>query len=367
MIIQAQSAVIAGELVGTTWVEVSEDVIRSVNSGINPSPDQIIDGILIPGFVDIHCHGGGGKYFSALSPKEIHTVIQSHRGHGTTSIFASLVTEPLETLKDQIEQLKPFVALGQIAGIHLEGPYLSHARCGAHDPSLLINPEMSDLKDLLQVAQGSISMITIAPELPGAIEAITFLNSMGVRVALGHTDGGFKDAAAGTNAGATIVTHFMNAMDKTLGTDTFASYVIADERLSIEVILDGHHLPFGVVKDIYTAVGDRLIFVTDAMAAAGATDGSYTIGKLPVHVKDGVARLETNGALAGSTLTMDDVFFNAIHELGLSIPEAVAATSTRAAKLMGLSNRGEIALGNRADLLSYNQSQKIITLVNSSE
>lgn len=363
MIIQAKSAVIAGELVDATWVEISGDEIRAVNSGLNPNPDQVIDGVLIPGFVDIHCHGGGGKYFSALTPGEVHSVIQTHRGHGTTSLFASLVTEPLETLKHQIEKLKPFVASGQIAGIHLEGPYLSHARCGAHDPSLLINPEISDLKDLLLIAQGSISMITIAPELPGAIEAITFLQSMGVRVALGHTDGGFKDAANGTNAGGTIITHFLNAMDKKLGEDTFASYVITDERLSIELILDGHHLPFSIAKDIHTAVGDRLIFVTDAMAAAGGIDGNYTIGKLPVIVKDSIARLESNGALAGSTLTMDTVFLNAINELGLSIPEAVAATSTRAAKRMGLSNCGDIAVGHRADLLEFNPGEKTITLI----
>ena len=363
-IIQAKSAVIAGELVGATWVEISENVIRSVNSGVNSSPDQTIDGVLIPGFVDIHCHGGGGKYFSALTPGEIHSVIETHRGHGTTSLFASLVSEPIETLKEQIQRLKPFVASGQIAGIHLEGPYLSHAKCGAHDPLLLIDPEISEIQELLYVADGAISMITIAPELAGAAAAITFLRAAGVHVALGHTNGGFKDAAAGTNAGATIVTHFMNAMDKTVGADSFASFVIADERLSIELILDGQHVPFGAAEDIYTAVGDRLIFVTDAMAAAGATDGNYTIGKLPVIVKDGVARLESNGALAGSTLTMETVFLNAIHYLGLSIPEAVAATSTRAAQRMGLLNRGEIAVGNRADLLGYDADQKTITLIN---
>lgn len=365
MIIQATSAVVAGRMVGQTWVEVSENLIRSVNSGVNPLSDQSIDGVLMPGFVDIHCHGGGGKYFSAITPGEIHSVIETHRGHGTTSLFASLVSESLETLKEQIQRLKPFVTSGQIAGIHLEGPYLSHAKCGAHDPLLLINPEVSDIKEILEVAQGTISMITIAPELPGSIEAITYLSEAGVTVALGHTDGGFKDATAGTKAGATIVTHFMNAMDKNITPDSFASFVMADERLSIELILDGRHVTFAAAKEIYAAVGARLIFITDAMAAAGATDGKYTIGNLPVNVKDGVARLDSNGALAGSTLTMERVFLNAINELGLSIIEAVAATSTRAAERMGLSDRGEIAVGNRADLLSYHAGQKTITLINS--
>ena len=364
MIIQASSAVVDGQLRGTTWIEVSENLIRSINSGVHPAPDQIVDGTVIPGFVDIHCHGGGGKYFSALTPGEIHSVIETHCGHGTTSLFASLVTEPIDVLTTQIERLKPFVESGQIAGIHLEGPYLSHARCGAHDPALLVHPELSEIKELLAVADGALSMITIAPELPGAIAAITHLTAAGVTVALGHTDGDFGNAAAGTNAGATVITHFMNAMDKGLNDSSFASFVIADERLTVELILDGHHVPYKTAKEIYAAIGNRLIFVTDAMAAAGATDGNYTIGKMPVIVKEGVARLESNGALAGSTLTMDAVFLNAITQLDLSVTEAVAATSTRAAKAMGLNNRGEIAVGKRADLLSYNPTTQSITLIN---
>ena len=364
MIIQASSAVVDGQLRGTTWIEVSENLIRSINSGVHPTPDQIIDGTVIPGFVDIHCHGGGGKYFSALTPGEIHSVIETHRGHGTTSLFASLVTEPIDVLTTQIERLKPFVESGQIVGIHLEGPYLSHARCGAHDPALLVHPELSEIKELLAVADGALSMITIAPELPGAIAAITHLAAAGVTVALGHTDGDFGNAAAGTNAGATVITHFMNAMDKGLNDSSFASFVIADERLTVELILDGHHVPYKTAKEIYAAIGNRLIFVTDAMAAAGATDGNYTIGKMPVIVKEGVARLESNGALAGSTLTMDAVFLNAITQLDLSVTEAVAATSTRAAKAMGLNDRGEIAVGKRADLLSFNPTAQSITLIN---
>ena len=364
MIIQASSAVVDGQLLGTTWIEVSENLIRSINSGAHPAPDQIIDGTVIPGFVDIHCHGGGGKYFSALTPGEIHSVIETHRGHGTTSLFASLVTEPIDVLTTQIERLKPFVESGQIVGIHLEGPYLSHARCGAHDPALLIHPELSEIRELLAVADGALSMITIAPELPGAIAAISHLTAAGVTAALGHTDGDFGNAAAGTNAGATVITHFMNAMDKGLNDSSFASFVIADERLTVELILDGHHVPYKTAKEIYAAIGNRLIFVTDAMAAAGGTDGNYTIGKMPVIVKDSVARLESNGALAGSTLTMDAVFLNAINQLDLSITEAVAATSTRAAKAMGLNDRGEIAVGKRADLLSYNPTTQSITLIN---
>ena len=363
MIIQASSAVVAGALVGPTWVEISGQIIQSVHSGTHETPDQILEGTMIPGFIDIHCHGGGGKYFSALTPGEIHSVVETHRGHGTTSLMASLVSEPIAEIKKQIKNLIPFYQNGQIVGIHLEGPYLSHARCGAHDPQLLINPDLAEIKELVEIADGAIKMITIAPELPGAIEAIKYLTAAGVTVGLGHTNGNFSDAAAGTNAGASIITHFMNGMDKSLEPGSLASFVIADERICVELILDGHHLSFERAGEIYMALGSRTIFITDAMAAAGSIDGDYTIGKLPVTVKDGVARLESTQALAGSTLTMDQAFINARTHLSLSIPEAVAATSTRSAQLLGLKNRGEIAVGMRADLLSYDSKNQAITLV----
>jgi len=363
VIIQASSAVISSGLVGNTWVEISGDVIRSVNSGIHPTPDQVIDGVLIPGFIDIHCHGGGGKYFSALTAGEIHSVIETHRGHGTTSMLASLVTEPIETIKAQIARLVPLYESGQILGIHLEGPYLSHTHCGAHDPALLLNPELAEIKELIELGDGAIKVITIAPELPGAIEAIKFLSASGVKVAIGHSNASFAEAAAGTNAGATIVTHFMNGMNKSLAEGTFAAFVIADERLTVELILDGHHIPFLTAREIYSALGSRIIFISDAMAAAGSVDGAYTIGKLPVTVKEGIARLATGNSLAGSTLTMDTVFLNAVNSLGLSVAEAVAATATRPAKALGLKDRGVIAVGMRADLLSFNVTKETFSVI----
>ena len=304
------SAVVDARLVGETWIEVSENLIRSVNIGVNPAADQIIGGTLIPGFIDIHCHGGAGSYFSNAS--RVQDVLKVHREHGTTGIIASLVTESIEDLKVQIAALVQFYKSGQILGIHLEGPYLSHARCGAHEPSLLINPDVAEIKELLEIAKGAIAMITIAPELPGAIEAIKYLSAAGVKVALGHTNGDFKDAAAGTNAGASIVTHFLNAMSKELTEGSISSFVLVDERLSVELILDGHHVPFTTASEIIRAICNRVMLVTDAMAAAGGSDGTYAIGKLEVKVEDSVARLTSNNALAGSTLTMDQAFHNVI-------------------------------------------------------
>ena len=167
MIIQASSAIVDGALLGNTWIESSDGVITSVNPGIHSNPDTTTNGVLIPGFVDIHCHGGGGHYFSAISPDSITAAINAHKKTGTTSLVASLVSESIEDLKAQIQRLIPFYNRGEIVGIHLEGPYLSHARCGAHEPSLLIDPTVEQLKELVVIGQGSIKMVTIAPELQG--------------------------------------------------------------------------------------------------------------------------------------------------------------------------------------------------------
>ena len=361
MIIQAAGAIIDGFAKADTWVETAEGKIVSVNAGKHSNPDKLIDGILIPGFIDIHCHGGAGSYFSQAS--KVADVIKLHKEHGTTGIVASLVTGSIEDLKSQISALVPFYKSGEILGIHLEGPYLSHARCGAHEPSLLVNPDLAEIKELLEVGSGAIAMITIAPELPGAIEAIKFLSAAGVKVAIGHTNGDFKDAAAGTNAGATIVTHFMNAMNKEKVEGSITSFILVDDRLSIELILDGHHVPFTTASEIFEAVGDRVVLVTDAMAAAGSADGNYEIGKLSVKVQDSVARLESNGALAGSTLTMDTAFLNAVNQCGVGIEQAVQMSATNPAKALGLKDRGNIAAGMRADLLSYNSASGSISVI----
>lgn len=361
MIIQASSAVIEEGLVGDLWIEISENTIKSVNLGVHSSPDQVITGTLIPGFIDIHCHGGAGFYFSHGS--KISEVIAIHRNHGTTGIIASLVTESFDDLKVQITALVPFYKSGQILGIHLEGPYLSHARCGAHEPTLLVNPDVAEIKELLEIGAGAIAMITIAPELPGAIEAIKYLTAAGVKVGIGHTNGDFKDAAAGTNAGATVVTHFLNAMSKEKVQGSISSFVLVDERLSVELILDGHHVSFTAAAEVIQAIGNRVVLVTDAMAAAGAADGTYAIGKLQVKVENSVARLTSNNALAGSTLTMDQAFNNAIKHCGVSIPQAVLMCSTNPAKALALPDRGSIAVGMRADLLSYDSATQSLTVI----
>ena len=353
MIISAATVLIDQELQKEVWLEIEDGIIRSINSGTTPEYDLRYEGILIPGFVDIHCHGGGGKYFGGLTDTEITQVIATHRAGGTVAGLASLVTEPIENLISQIKRLVPFAQRGEIAGIHLEGPYLSHARCGAHDPNLLRTPTLAEVQTLLDAGQGFIKMITIAPELDGALEVIEYLAKSGVIAAIGHSQSDAATAQAAIDRGASVVTHFNNAMPKVIdGPGTMSSAVINELRVSLELILDGEHVSTQIVRDVFEAAPNRIVMVTDAMSAAGSTDGTYKIANLEVIVKDGVARLASNGSLAGSTLTMAKAFNHALNEIGVSITEAVHAASTLPALILGRFDLGEIAVG-KSGLLNH--------------
>ena len=346
MIISAATVLIEEELQKEVWLEIEDGVIRSINSGTSPEYDLRYDGILIPGFVDIHCHGGGGKYFASLTDSEIAQVIATHRAGGTVAGLASLVTEPIPNLIAQIKRLVPFAQRNEIAGIHLEGPYLSHARCGAHDPNLLRTPTIAEVETLLEAGQGFIKMITIAPELDSALEVIEYLAKSGVIAAIGHSQSDAATAQKAIDRGASVVTHFNNAMPKVVdGPGTMNSAVLNELRASLELILDGEHIATSVVREIFEAAPNRIVMITDAMSAAGSTDGTYQIANLEVNVKDGVARLASNGTLAGSTLTMAKAFNHALNEIGISITEAVHAASTLPALILGRSDLGEIAVG----------------------
>ena len=341
------------ELQKEVWLEIENGVIRSINNGTTPEYDHRYEGILIPGFVDIHCHGGGGKYFGGLTDSEIEQVVATHRAGGTVAGLASLVTEPIENLVSQIKRLVPFAQRGEIAGIHLEGPYLSHARCGAHDPNLLRTPTIAEVQTLLDAGQGFIKMITIAPELDGALEVIEHLSKSGVTAAIGHSQSDAATALAAIDRGASVVTHFNNAMPKVIdGPGTMNSAVLSELRVSLELILDGEHVATNIVRDIFEAAPNRIVLITDAMSAAGSSDGIYKIANLEVIVKDGVARLASNGSLAGSTLTMAKAFSHALNEIGISITEAVHAASTLPALILGRSDLGEIAVG-KSGLLNH--------------
>ena len=355
--IHAKRALIDSELKNDVFISVENGIITGVdNSG---KADRQIENILLPGFIDIHCHGGGSFYFSDENPAHIREIIAIHRKFGTTSINASLVTAPIVQIKEQIRRLKPFVKSGEILGIHLEGPFLSKDKCGAHDPELLIDPKISILEELLAVAEGSISMVTLAPELPSGIEAIKYLVSNGVKVAIGHSNASYEIGQEALASGASIYTHFWNAtptFDLKQPSITLATAALEDPKMHLEFINDGVHLNDEIMDFLIGKYSSRLISITDAMSAAGVGDGDYLIGTLEVHVKDGVARLTSNNSLAGSTLTLNRSYDRLIAK-GVNIPEASKILSENPANSLGKRNLGSIAIGMKADFVQVTESK----------
>jgi N-acetylglucosamine-6-phosphate deacetylase len=311
------------------------------------------DDIIVPGFVDLHCHGGGGHTFTLGDPQDARAAAAFHLAHGTTTMLASLVSSPYELMRDATAAYLPLVADATIAGIHFEGPYLSAARCGAQNPAYLRDPSLTELAALVKLGDGAIRMVTIAPELPGALEAIGYLVATGVVAALGHTDATYEQTLAGVAAGGTVGTHLFNGMapphHRRPG-PVFA--LLGAPPIVCELIADGFHLHPGSLAFAAHATGpDRAALITDAMDAAGMPDGRYQLGGQQVEVTGRVARLVHDGSIAGSTLTMDLALRNAV-AAGIALPDAVAMAATTPARALGLADQvGALEAGLRADLV----------------
>ena len=309
---------------------------------------------VVPGFVDLHVHGGGGASFSAGTTAEARTVIDTHRRHGTTTMLASTVTGALDDLARQADTLADLVADGELAGLHFEGPFIARARCGAHEPTLLRDPEPAAVRTLLEAARGTTRMMTLAPELPGGLDAVRLLADHGVLAAVGHTDADYDLTRAAVDAGASVATHLFNAMPPLAhrAPGPIAA-LLADERVTVELINDGTHLHPAVLHLAFRHAGPaRVALITDAMAAAGMGDGVYPLGPLQVRVEQGVARLVEGGSIAGSTLTLDRAFRRAVTVDGIPVTDAVRALSTTPARLLGLTDRiGTLEPGKDADLV----------------
>jgi len=309
---------------------------------------------IVPGFVDMHVHGGGGASFSAGTAEQALTVIGTHRRHGTTTMVASTVTGELGDLAQQAGTLSELVEQGDLAGVHFEGPFISPERCGAHDPALLRDPDPTEVRKLIDAARGSARMMTLAPERPGGLESVRMLADSGVIAAVGHTDSTYEAAKEAVDAGATVATHLFNAMPglshRTPGP---VAALLEDERVTVELINDGTHLHPAVLELAFGSAGaGRVAFITDAMGAAGMGDGRYPLGPLEVEVRDGVARLAEGGSIAGSTLTLDHAFRRAVTVDGIPVEDAVRALSSNPARLLGVDDRtGSLEVGKYADLV----------------
>jgi len=310
------------------------------------------DDIIVPGFVDLHCHGGGGHTFTTGDVAQARGAAEFHLGHGTTTMLASLVSSPFDLMRDATAAYRPLVRAGVVAGVHYEGPYLSGARCGAQNPDFLRDPSVAELIELIKVGEGAVRMVTIAPELPGAAEAIALLREHGVLAAIGHTDATYEQAKAGIAAGGTVGTHLFNGMRPPHHREPGPVVALLDSVAVCELIADNIHLHPGMLAFAARAAGpDRAALITDAMDAAGMPDGDYELGGQQVVVADRVARLARNGSIAGSTLTMDVALRNAV-EAGIPLADAAAMAATTPARVLGLDDEvGALEAGLRADLV----------------
>ncbi|AIR99075.1 N-acetylglucosamine-6-phosphate deacetylase [Streptomyces glaucescens] len=309
---------------------------------------------LVPGFVDLHNHGGGGAGFTSGTLEDVLRGIHTHRTHGTTTLVASTVTGDLRFLAERAGLLSELAEQGDIAGIHFEGPFISPCRKGAHSEELLRDPDPARVRKLVEAARGHAKMVTLATELPGGLDSVRLLADHGVIAAVGHTDATYEQTVAAIDAGATVATHLFNAMPA-LGHRAPGpiAALLEDERVTVELINDGTHLhPAALELAFHHAGAGRVAFITDAMDAAGFGDGRYMLGPLEVEVADGVARLVEGGSIAGSTLTLDRAFKRAVTVDRLPVEDVVAAISANPARLLGMDDRiGSLEPGKDADLV----------------
>jgi N-acetylglucosamine-6-phosphate deacetylase len=308
-------------------------------------------GWLVPGFIDIHCHGAGGAAADE-GPEAIERILAVHSAHGTTRTVLSLVTASIDDLAAQLATIAEFGSRDpRVLGAHLEGPFLDHEFRGAHDPELLRRAVPADVERLLEASDGCLRQVTIAPEHEGAAEAIAALVDAGVAAAVGHTGADFDTALRAFDAGASILTHAFNGMrgihHRAPGPVVAAMHA---DHVTLEIINDGVHVHPDVVKLAFNGAPGRLALITDAMAATGSADGEYLLGSLEVVVDDGVARLKHGGSIAGSTLTQDDALRRAVLECGIPLHEAVGAlTETPAAAIGREHDLGRLDAGYAAD------------------
>ncbi|WP_315372217.1 N-acetylglucosamine-6-phosphate deacetylase [Paenibacillus xylanexedens] len=347
-----------GEILYAGIPEVLPERIRSEALPLSV-PER---GLIVPGFIDIHVHGGNGEDFMDASPEVLDKITSFHSTQGTTAMLATSMTAPKERLDNVLAEVDRYrsgeMPYTQLEGVHLEGPFFSPKWPGAQNPEHIILPDVSWLEAWEKQYPGLIRQVTLAPEREGALEVISWLREQRITAALGHTDATYEEVERAVEAGLHHAVHTFNAMTplhhRLPGA---AGAVLSDPRISAEVIADGIHVHPAAISILAQLKqhNDQLVLITDAMSAAGLDDGEYKIGDLPVIVKHGEARLKDGGALAGSTLTMIRGFRYLVQEVGLSLKAASRAASLTPARLLGIDHRtGSLAQGKQADIVLLN-------------
>lgn len=352
------------------WVHVSAGTIASVDAH-QPAVDAPVHDLegawLLPGLIDLHMHGGGG-HSVADSREAMQGAVAFHRRHGTTSTLVSLMTAPVDALCEQLGWAAELVRRGpapggHVLGSHLEGPFLSPRRSGAQNPAHMIAPDQAVLNRLVAAADGGLRMVTLAPELDGALALIEPLRRQGVIVAMGHSDANYEEARAAIRAGANHATHLFNAMPSLHHRAPGLVGAALEAGIPCELINDGLHVHPAVVGLVTRTIACPLL-VTDAIDASGVGDGTFVLGGQEVRVQEGEARLTSTESLAGSTLTMSEGLRRAVLDSGLSVEQASRAASANPARVLGLQTSiGSIAPGRRADLVVLDDDLRLTAVM----
>lgn len=346
-----------------------------------PEPEVLGTGsVLVPGFVDTHCHGGFGADFSTSNEEPVRQALAKLHDHGTTTVVASLVTARRD---DMLRAAALFGALttdGTVAGIHLEGPFLSHTRCGAQDPEWLLQPDIELTAQLVEASGGAIRTMTYAPELEGSDALVDFLTSHGVVPSIGHTDADALTTEAslayarermilsGHSPAVPTVTHLFNGMPtihhRSPGPAAACLRAAARGEAIVELIADTLHVDPYMVESVFELVGaDNVALVTDSMAAAGLDDGTYQLGPAKVQVSNAAATLSTSGALAGGTAFMRDVVRNSV-QAGVPFDDAIRSATLVPARICGLSGQvGSLAPGLIADAVVLDRALHVVRVL----
>ena len=349
-------------------VDVSARASREIPSGVRVV--DFGDAVLAPGFLDIHIHGGAGHDVMFADASALSAVEQLLSRHGVTGYFPTTVTVPLDQIYSALERLADAIEAGSLEdgsrrgrarplGIHLEGPFLSHLRRGAHPLDNLLRPTLETFNRLWQAARGHIRIMTIAPELDGALEVIIEAVRRGVCVSLGHSDADLKSTRAGVAAGARHATHTFNAMRPLDHREPgIIGEVLTDPQLSADIIADGIHLDPAIVQLFLQSKGpDQAVLITDAISATGMPDGRYRLGTFEVEVKNG--RCLVDGKLAGSVLTMDRAVRNVMEFAHWDLQQTLRLATLNPARVAGLANRGKLAAGAEADFVVLSPSGEV--------
>jgi N-acetylglucosamine-6-phosphate deacetylase len=347
-------------------VAIADGKIERIEAGSPNGSDETLSAC----FFDIHVHGACSKDFMAASLLEIASVGRFLATCGVGAYLPTTVTGPVDTTLRALERLadaidaavagnSPANAAAPV-GIHLEGPFVSHAKRGVHPVASILPPSIALFDRFQQAARGHIRLMTIAPELPDALELIRHATAAGVRVSLGHSNATEAEALAGIAAGAASATHTFNAMRALSHREPGILGVVLDrDDLYAEAICDGVHVHPSMIRLWLKAKGDdRAILVTDGMSATGEPDGQFLLGDLPVELKDGVCMLRGTDTLAGSVLTMERAVENLQRFTGRSLATAVGLASRNPARMLGMDGIGELAPGSPANFNLYNEDGK---------